>query len=180
LRPGNEGMVVKCYVDAAYGLHDDGKSVTGSVITLGESGPIHAKSSKQKIVTKSSTEAELVAASDSANQALFVRNFMLDQGHKVGPVIMFQDNMSCMALLDKGRPSSERTRHMAIRNFWIKDKVLDGEIKIVHLRTEDMIANILTKPVQGAQLVRERKMLTNWPEEAKEVVEGEMQPKDNK
>jgi hypothetical protein len=126
-----------------------------------------SKSAKQKIVTKSSTEAELVAASDSANQALFVRSFLIEQGHDVGPVIMYQDNMSCMALIDKGKPSSERTRHMGIRYFWITDKVREGEIKVEHLGTADMVANVLTKPLMGSQFVEERRMLTNWdyPEE---------------
>ena len=78
------------------------------------------------------------------------------------PVIMYQDNLSCMALISKGRPSSERTRHMSIRNFWIKDKVTDGDVVIEHLGTKEMFANLLTKPLQGAQFVKERDMLTNW------------------
>jgi hypothetical protein len=143
-------------------LHADGKSVTGSVVVLGDAGPLHAKSSKQKIVTKSSTEAELVATSDSANQALFVREFMIEQGYDMKPVIIYQDNMSCMALIKKGRPSSERTRHMSIRHFWLKDKVVDGEVKIEHLGTSDMYANVLTKPLTGAQFRKERDMITNW------------------
>ena len=54
-------MVVKAYIDAAYGVHQDsGKSHTGCAVVLGEAGPTFAKSAKQKIVTKSSTEAELV------------------------------------------------------------------------------------------------------------------------
>jgi hypothetical protein len=162
LRPGELGLQVRCYIDAAYGVHDNGKSVTGSVVVIGEAGPLHAKSSKQKIVTKSSTEAELVAASDSANQALFIREFLMEQGYKMKPVTIYQDNLSCMALISKGRPSSERTRHMSIRNFWIKDKVVDGDVVIEHLGTKDMFANLLTKPLQGAQFVRERDMLTNW------------------
>ena len=177
LKPGELGLQVRCYIDAAYGVHDDGKSVTGSVVVLGDAGPLHAKSSKQKIVTKSSTEAELVAASDSANQALFVREFMIQQGHKMKPVVIFQDNLSCMALINKGRPSSERTRHMSIRNFWLKDKVSDGEVVIEYLGTKDMFANLLTKPLQGAQFARERDMLTNWKFPG--VTREDQNPKDN-
>jgi virulence-associated protein VapD len=162
LRPGSGGLKVNCYVDAAYGLHSDGKSVTGSVITIGDAGPVHAKSVKQKIVTKSSTEAEFVAASDSANQALHVRQLLISQGHDQHPVKMFQDNLSCMALISKGRASSERTRHMSIRYFWINERVSNKEINIEHLGTEKMFANILTKPIQGSQFTGERKMLTNW------------------
>jgi hypothetical protein len=162
LKPGNMGISVRCYVDAAYGLHEDGKSVTGSVIVIGEGGPIHAKSSKQKIVTKSSTEAEFVGTSDSVNQALYLREFLLEQGHDCKSVQLYQDNQSCMTLIKKGKSRSERTRHMSIRQFWITERVNNGEIVVEYLPTESMVANLLTKPVQGSQFVNERKMLTNW------------------
>ena len=61
---------------------------------IGDLGSVHCKSSKQSIVTKSSTEAELVALSDSANQGLYLRNFLKELGHSMGPVIIYQDNMS--------------------------------------------------------------------------------------
>jgi hypothetical protein len=67
-----------------------------------------------------------------------------------------------MTLIKKGKSRSERTRHMSIRQFWITEKVSSGEIKVEYLPTEDMIANLLTKPLQGSQFVNERKMLTNW------------------
>ena len=67
--PGTKGIIVSILIDAAYGVHPDGKSHTGSCIVIGERGAVHCKSAKQQIVTKSSTEAELVALSDSANQA---------------------------------------------------------------------------------------------------------------
>jgi hypothetical protein len=38
-----------------------------------------------------------------------------------------------------------------------------GEVKVVYLPTAEMYANLLTKPLQGAQFHSERKMLTNWP-----------------
>jgi hypothetical protein len=162
LRPGTRGLQIRCYIDAAYGLHSDGKSVTGSAIVIGDAGPIHAKSSKQKIVTKSSTEAEFVATSDSANQGLYMREFMQEQGYNIPPVIIYQDNMSCIALTNKGRSTSERTRHMSIRYFWIAEQIKSGVMKLEHLGTEEMFANILTKPLGGEQFDKERRMLTNW------------------
>ena len=162
LEPGNGGINVRTYIDAAYGVYDDAKSVTGSIIMIGKAGPIHAKSVKQKIVTKSSTEAELVATSDSANQALHMRQFLIEQGYEQGPAEVFQDNVSCMNLLNKGKSCSERTRHMSIRYFWVSEKIKKEEMKLTHIRTEDMCANILTKPIQGAQFDRERRLLTNW------------------
>jgi hypothetical protein len=158
-----EQMTVKAYIDAAYGVHQDsGKSHTGCVIVLGACGPLLAKSSKQKIVTKSSTEAELVGLSDTATLAIHLRNFVLDQGYEIGPAVVYQDNMSCMALMKRGGPGSERSRHINIRHFWLKERVAKGEVIIEHLGTEKMFANVLTKPVQGAQFARERMGLTNW------------------
>ena len=62
LRPGKLGVCVRVYVDAAYGVHSDGKSHTGSCVVIGD--------------VESSTEEELVALSDSANQGLYIRNFL--------------------------------------------------------------------------------------------------------
>jgi hypothetical protein len=162
LRVGDT-MVVRAFIDAAYGVHQDsGKSHTGCAIVLGEAGPIFAKSAKQKIVTKSSTEAELVGLSDTASQAIHLRNLIIAQGYDLKPAVIFQDNMSCMALIKRGGPVSERSRHIHIRYFWLTERVTQEEVTVKHLGTEDMFANILTKPVQGAQFVRERLGLTNW------------------
>lgn len=162
LRVGKK-MCVRAYIDAAYGVHtESGKSHTGCVIVLGEVGPLFAKSGKQKIVTKSSTEAELVGLSDTASQAIHLRSFIVAQGYEIGPVIVYQDNMSCMALVKRGGPTSERSRHIDIRYFWLKERVDIKEVVIEHLGTERMIANVLTKPVQGAQFERERCGLTGW------------------
>lgn len=162
LRPGRDYTTVSVYIDAAYGVHSDGKSHTGSCVVLGESATIHCKSSKQGIVTKSSTEAELVALSDSCNQGIHVRRFMSGQGYRVGPLRVMQDNMSCMALVKRGRSAAEKTRHIDIRYFWVKERVQRGEAVIEHMPTELMFANVLTKPLQGSQFVRERDMLTGW------------------
>jgi hypothetical protein len=121
------------------------------------------KSTKQKIVSKSSTEAELLALSDSASQAIWVANFINAQGYDVGPVVLHQDNMSCMALVKRGSPASERSRHIDIRYFWVK-QLVDGKAAVVrHLATELMHANVMTKAVQGKQFIDERDRLTNWP-----------------
>ena len=143
-----EHMTVRAFIDAAYGVHtSSGKSHTGCAIVLGNAGALFCKSTKQKIVTKSSTEAELVGLSDTATQAIHMRNFVQAQGYEVGPAIIYQDNMSCMALMKRGGPGSERSRHINIRHFWLCEKVRDGEVIIEHLGTEKMFANALTKPV---------------------------------
>jgi hypothetical protein len=74
LRGGNT-ILVRAYIDASYGVHQgSGKSHTGCAIVLGDAGVIVARSSKQKIVTKSSTEAELVGLSDFVAKAIHLGN----------------------------------------------------------------------------------------------------------
>lgn len=158
-----EHMTVRAYIDAAYGVHAaSGKSHTGCAIVLGEGGPVSVRSTKQKIVTKSSTEAELVGLSDTASAAIHLRNFVLAQGYETGPAVLYQDNLSCLALMKRGGPGSERSRHINIRHFWLHEKATDGEVAYEHLGTKKMFANALTKPVQGSQFLVERAGLTNW------------------
>jgi hypothetical protein len=160
-----EHISVSAFIDAAYGVHpSSGKSHTGSMIMIGDAALVYTKSGKQGIVVKSSTEAELVGVSDSASQAIHMRNFVLAQGYDVGPVMIYQDNLSCMALLRRGSPASGRSRHINIRHFWLKDREVNGEVAYEHLGTAKMSANVLTKPVQGQQFRKERMGLTNWAE----------------
>ena len=139
-----EGMCINAFIDASYGVHLDGKSHSGAVIMLGRRGLIFAKSSKQKIVTKSSTEAELVALSDNLSQVIWTRDFLADQGYHMAAARVYQDNMSTIALAEKGRSTAERTRHINIRYFFVKDRVEAGEIKIEYCPTKDMLADVLT------------------------------------
>ena len=63
-----------------------------------DAGALFCKSTKQKIVTKSSTEAELVDLLNTTAQAIHMRNFVQAQGYEIGPEIIYQGNMNCMAL----------------------------------------------------------------------------------
>ena len=144
-----EKVQLRAYVDASYAVYPDAKSVSGIVIMLGDA-MIYVKSSKQKIVTRSSTESELVAISDSLSQILWTREYMLSSGIVIGPAILYQDNMSTIFLANKGKSTSERTRHIKIRYFFIHHYVESKEILIVHMPTADMIADIMTKPLHGA------------------------------
>jgi hypothetical protein len=83
-------------------------------------GAVHCKSTKKKIVTKSSTEAELVALSDSCNQGLHVKRFLQAQGSRTDAAMVSQDNSSCIAMVARGRSAAERSGHIDIRCFWVK------------------------------------------------------------
>ena len=84
------------------------------------------------------------------------------QGHTTGPLTVYQDNMSCLALMKRGRSAAEKTWHIDVRYFWMKERVTGGDAVMKHLGTEKMYANVLTKPLQGGQYTAERDMLTGW------------------
>ena len=142
---------VIAFIDASFAVHADGKSQTGACITLGR-GMIYASSQKQKLMTKSSTEAELVALSDASNQVIWARNFLASQGVPMEAAIVYQDNQSTIAMVAAGKSTSQRTRHVNIRYFWVHDKVQKRELELVYPQTARMVADLLTKPLSGELL----------------------------
>jgi len=156
---GNNLSICKWWVDAAYAIRDDGKSQTGATMTFGR-GTIQSKSTKQKPNVKSSTEAELVGASDTSSQILWTNYFLQDQGYAADQAILFQDNKSAILLAKNGRFSSgKNTKHINIRYFFIKDRIHKKEIAIEHCPKEDMLADFFTKPLQGSDFTRFRDMI---------------------
>jgi hypothetical protein len=140
----------RTWVDASYAVHPDMRSHTGGVISFGTGG-ILCKSTKQKINTKSSTEAELVGASDYLPNALWTKMFLEAQGHTVTECFLEQDNESAIKLEKNGRSScGPKSRHIDIRYFFIKDRTTSSGIVIRHCPTLQMLADFFTKPLQGA------------------------------
>ncbi len=90
---------------------------------------------------------------------LKIKNFLQDIGFKVDPPTLLQDNKSPIALVERGRPASNQTKHIAVKFFFVFDFLNQQTIKIEYCPTQDMLANILTKPLQGNQFVKMRDML---------------------
>jgi len=151
--------VIKWFVDASFGVHPDFKSHTGGVMTLGQ-GAVLSMSRKQKLNTRSSTEAELVGADDAATMILWTKLFMEAQGHEIDQNILYQDNKSTALLINNGKRSSgKRTRALNIRYFFLTDQVEKGNLSIEYCPTDDMIADYHTKPLTGVKFIKFRKAI---------------------
>ena len=112
-------------------------------------GAILSSSKKQKIDTRSSTEAELVAVDDVAALLLWTRLFIKAQGYSPRFELL-QDNQSTIKLHENGRWSSQkRTRHLNIKYFFMKDQVEQGNFHVRYKPTDEMDADCHTKPLQG-------------------------------
>jgi hypothetical protein len=147
------------WVDASFATHPDMRSHTGGVISFGRGGII-CKSRKQKINTKSSTEAELVGASDYLPNTIYVKLFMEAQGYPIQEAIFHQDNESAIKMESNGKASTgQRSRHINIRYFFITDHAKNNDITITHCPTEQMLADFFTKPLQGSLFRKFRAVL---------------------
>ena len=147
---GARNPEIVAYVDAGYGIHTEGESRSGLVVTVNGT-PVIWKTNKQAIVTKSSTEAELVALSDACTDILWARQLLIDQGYEIGEVCVGEDNQSVLAMIEKRRYVNARTRHINIRYFFIVDRIKSGELKMVYVPTDMMLADFMTKPLTGKQ-----------------------------
>jgi hypothetical protein len=151
--------VLMWYVDASFAVHPNMRSHTGGVFTMGRGFPINI-STKQKLNTRSSTESELVAVDDMMPIVLWTRYFLMAQGYGVTENLLLQDNRSSMLLERNGKASSsKRTRHINIRYFFITDRVNMKEVEIEWCPTKEMVADFMTKPLQGSHFRRLRDLI---------------------
>jgi hypothetical protein len=142
--------IMKTWVDASYAVHEDMKSHTGGVVSFGR-GATMSKSSKQKLNTKSSTEAELVGASDYLPYPIWAKKFLDSQGYVLAENVFYQDNQSTIRFKKNGRKScGPNSRHIDIRYFFIKDRLDIEGIDVQYCPTEQMLADFFTKPLQGS------------------------------
>jgi hypothetical protein len=83
-------------------------------------------------------------------KSLWSSYFLEEQGYPKSPLTVLQDNQSTIKLIENGRPTSELSRHIRIGFFWLHDLLARKIIKLVYCPTENMIADLLTKPLQGS------------------------------
>jgi hypothetical protein len=151
--------VIKWYVDSSFAVHPDFKSHTGAVMSYGK-GTAQSISRKQKLNTRSSTEAELVATDDVAIMILWTKLFMEAQGYKIDQNILYQDNKSTMLLLNNGkRSSSKRTRAFNIRYFFLTDQIEKNHLAVEYCPSTKMVADYMSKPLQGKLFQEFRKAI---------------------
>ena len=153
--------ISKWWVDASYATHPNCHSHMGSVLSFGK-GALSSHSTNQKLVTRSSTEAEVVAVNDMSSHILWTKQFLSSQGYGSMGTVVYQDNKSAVFLETNGQWSvGKRSKHMAVRYFFIRDRVDNGDLGIEWCTTTDMLADFFTKPLQGDLFLKFRKLIMN-------------------
>ena len=144
---GENELVVQGFTDASFQTdHDDFRSQSGFVFML-NGGAVSWKSSKQSTVADSSTEAEYIAASDAAKEAVWIRKFIAELGVMPSisrPIELLCDNNGAIAQAREPR-SHQRSKHILRRFHLIRDIINRGDVEVSRVSTVDNIADPLTK-----------------------------------
>ena len=123
-------------------------------------GGMASGSTKQKLNTRSSTEAKMVSSDDFLTKIIWCKTFLGCQVIRLNQNILLQDNLSAKTLMEKGRSScGKRSRTINIRYFTIKDYCERGELKIEYCPTDAMVGDFMTKPLQGLKFKMFRKII---------------------
>lgn len=144
------------YADASWGeSKDDGKSQSGYIFKL-NGGTISWRSLKQSSTALSSTEAELIALSEAMKELIWIRDLLeeIKQPFKQ-PIVIFEDNESVRKIV-KGTSKSNRTKHINVRYHFIRDYIKNGMVTCEYCPTEEMTADLLTKPLIRIKLEKFR------------------------
>jgi hypothetical protein len=138
------------FADASFAVGETKQSVTGYVVFLNGS-PLLWGSLKQTIVVDSSCSAEFVAASVACKQLIHAENMVGFLGYSCPkPYRMYTDSMACLHIATNPARLGN-VRHLQIRYHLVRCYVCLGDVAMFYCITEEMIADLFTKIVSGAQ-----------------------------
>ena len=152
----SENLVPIGYTDSDFQSDQDSrKSTSGNVFVLG-GGAISWRSIKQTCVADSTMEAEYVAASEAAKEAVWLRNFLLDLGvvpSVQSPITLYCDNSGAVANSKEPR-SHKRAKHIERKYHLIRDIVQRGDVVVMKIASENNLADPFTKSLSSTTFER--------------------------
>ncbi|KAL5040636.1 hypothetical protein RTP6_7843 [Batrachochytrium dendrobatidis] len=143
---GGDNTTLVGYCDADWaGDVDSRKSTSGYTCFLGNSC-ILWRSTKQTSVAISTMEAEYAAAVTATQELLFLRNMLSELGlTQERATILYSDSQSAIANTENQAPNHATTKHMDVKLKFLRDQVSQKNILVRYIRTQDQIADIMTK-----------------------------------
>lgn len=147
------GSSITGYSDADYGSDTGNRRSVGAYIFLMAGAAITWQSKKQSTVSFSSTESEYIALGAAGREAVWLTHILdeLQIPRQTNAITIYEDNQAAIAL-SKNPIQHSRTKHIDICHHAIRDYVDSGILEITYLNTADMLADALTKPLNGRKL----------------------------
>jgi hypothetical protein len=146
------------YADSDYAFQADRHSISGYAFFLG-GGAISWSSKRQSVIALSSTEAEYISLANATREAIWLRNLLGEITTPIPtPTPMFCDSQGAKSLA-KDNTNHPRTKHIDVQYHYTQEAVESRKITVIHVSTEDMIADILTKPLARDKFSKFCKML---------------------
>ena len=140
------------YSDADWAGDIESRRSTSGYVFVMNGGCISWRSKKQRTVALSSTEAEYMALSEATQEAVWLKVFLCELGETSSDeaIKIYEDNQGSIALA-KNPEFHKRTKHIDIRYHFVREKVEDGQVVLEYCPTQDMLADMMTKPITAAQ-----------------------------
>jgi hypothetical protein len=92
-----------------------------------------------------------MALTAATQEAMFLKQLLHEFHQDSGsPITIHEDNQSCIAL-SKNSMTTGRSKHMDVRYHFCREKVESGDIEVQYCATENMLADVLTKPLVSAR-----------------------------
>jgi transposase InsO family protein len=152
---------VQGFCDSDWGTDPDSRHSISGYVFLINGGPVSWSSKKQNIVALSSTEAEYISLTHASKEAVWLRSLLgdiLNKSYAIKPLDLHCDNQSAISLVRNSMFHS-RTKHIAIRYHYIRELYEEGAIDVIYRATDDMPADLLTKPLAKAKVIYLRKLM---------------------
>ena len=145
------GEEVTAFTDSDWaGCIETRKSSSAGVVMLG-AHTLKAYTRKQKIIARSSAEAELYAAALGASELKGVVSMLKDLGYVKSPVLTIDAKATEHILHRQG---IGKLKHIDVAYLWIQDEVRSQRLKVRRVRSEDKIADLGTKPLSKATIAK--------------------------
>lgn len=144
----------RCATDAAFGDDADTRKSTEGYLFKLFGGPIDWKSTRQKLVVKSSTEAELVALSHASTEIYWWRRFFTQIQLQLEEYKVECDNQQTIRLITTPAIKlATKLKHIDIHHHWLRQEVLENSLQLKWIPTNNMPADGFTKalPTQKHQ-----------------------------
>lgn len=156
----NEEMVdLIAFTDSDFaGDLNDRKSTSGYVFMLGK-GAVSWSSKKQPVVALSTTEAEYIAAASCACQSIWLRKLLENLGHIGEKSSVINCDNSSTIQLSKNSVFHGKSKHIDVKFHFLRDLVNEGSVLLKYCKSEEQLADIMTKPIKMEQFLKLRDML---------------------